>query len=85
LQQKNNAKKRCKTHRDICLSFYKGISTTAATPTTASNVNNRDASHTVGTPTTKWTQTTVETPGTEGMSTTAGPQQHQNATQEHYS
>jgi hypothetical protein len=38
---------------------------------------------TEGTPTTKWTLTTVEKPGTEGMSTTAGPQQHQNAIQQH--
>ncbi len=37
------------------------------------NSKTQDASHKVGTPTTKCKITTVDTPQTEGMSTTAGP------------
>ncbi len=37
-----------------------------------------------GTLTTEWTPTTMETPGREGISTRAGPQQQQNATQVPY-
>jgi hypothetical protein len=47
------------------------------------HLKNRNSSHTAGTPKKEWILIKVETPGTEGMSARAGPQNQQNATLQH--
>jgi hypothetical protein len=77
-------------HRNHCFLFsYEGISTkqdlinSRNAEKLREHLKNRNSSHTAGTPKKEWTLIKVGTPGTEGMSTRAGPQHQQNATLQH--